>query len=264
MNELIIFLGRLHPLIIHFPIALIICVFLIEFWGIKRYPYLKQALPFLLAIASISAILACIFGWIWGEESSYQGQNAIYLWRHRWLGISTASFCLFSFILSLKYLPEDKNMNRWKNLFRGNLIIATLLVMITGHLGGMMIHGDDHYNVWAEEKKTSLDKPQVTTKKIDFKSQIEPIFKRSCAKKCHTPEKKKGELRLDKNKYALLGGENGPALVPGNKEKSLLYKRITLPHDHEDYMPSKGDPLTQAEVEIIGLWIDQGAPWPED
>ncbi|MCB9550854.1 MAG: hypothetical protein H6705_03020 [Myxococcales bacterium] len=38
--------------------------------------------------------------------------------------------------------------------------------------------------------------------------------------------------------------------------------RITLPPDHEDYMPSKGDPLTPAEVATLTRWVATGADWP--
>jgi len=58
---------------------------------------------------------------------------------------------------------------------------------------------------------------------------------------------------------AFKGGESGTSIVAGDKTKSELFKRISLPQEHEDYMPSKGRPLTKEEVTRIGKWIDEGA-----
>ena len=47
----------------------------------------------------------------------------------------------------------------------------------------------------------------------------------------------------------------------GSRADSLVFARISLPRDHDDFMPSKGQPLSEAEVELVGRWIDQGAAW---
>src|SRR3954467_15269329 len=75
--------------------------------------------------------------------------------------------------------------------------------------------------------------------KVDFAKQIEPIFKETCYS-CHGAEKQKGKLRLDSPAAFTKGGENGPVVTAGDPAKSDLYRRITLPHDHDDIMPPKG------------------------
>lgn len=102
---------------------------------------------------------------------------------------------------------------------------------------------------------------QAADKQIDFAKEIQPILEKSCVQ-CHGPEKHKGDLRLDSKEAALKGGKDGLALVPGDIAKSDLYRRITLPKDHEDVMPSKGDLLTKAQTDLIRDWITQGANWP--
>jgi mono/diheme cytochrome c family protein len=97
--------------------------------------------------------------------------------------------------------------------------------------------------------------------KVDFAKDIQPILQKSCFE-CHGAEKQKGKLRLDSKDAAFKGGESGPALVAGKADKSDLYRRITLPAGHDDIMPSKGDPLTKAQTDLIKAWIDQGADWP--
>jgi hypothetical protein len=57
------------------------------------------------------------------------------------------------------------------------------------------------------------------------------------------------------------GGENGKVIIPGDVEASELFRRITLPNEHDDFMPSEGKrPLTDQEVNIIEWWIISGTP----
>ncbi len=98
--------------------------------------------------------------------------------------------------------------------------------------------------------------------KVDFKKDIEPVLQQSCIK-CHGPEKQKGDLRLDSKAAAMKGGKDGLVITPGQGEKSELYRRISLPAGSDDIMPSKGDPLTKAQTDLIKQWINEGATWPE-
>ena len=103
---------------------------------------------------------------------------------------------------------------------------------------------------------------QAADKKVDFVKEIQPILEKSCIH-CHGPEKHKGDLRLDTKELALKGGKGGLAIAPGDSAKSDMYVRITLPKDHDDVMPSKGDLLTKAQTDLIRDWITQGANWPD-
>ena len=98
--------------------------------------------------------------------------------------------------------------------------------------------------------------------KVDFARDIQPILQKSCVE-CHGPEKPKAKLRLDSREAALKGGQDGVVLAPGKADESDLYRRITLPADHDDVMPNKGDLLTKAQTDLIRDWINQGAEWPE-
>ena len=60
---------------------------------------------------------------------------------------------------------------------------------------------------------------------------------------------------------AMRGGESGRVVVAGNTDLSELLRRISLPHDDEEFMPAEGKtPLTAEQVEIIRWWIAAGAP----
>ena len=102
--------------------------------------------------------------------------------------------------------------------------------------------------------------------KIDFENTIYPILKESCVK-CHGPDKKKNGkikkasagLRLDSLVGIMRGGESGEVIKKGNPDKSSLYNLTILDPDDDDIMPSKGDPLTKEQTELIKDWILQGA-----
>jgi mono/diheme cytochrome c family protein len=93
-----------------------------------------------------------------------------------------------------------------------------------------------------------------------FEQRIRPMLAEHCIE-CHGPEKQKGGLRVDSRTSLLHGGENGPAMVPGKPEASLLLKAISH-SDRELAMPSKKPRLPQPVIEDITRWIREGAPWP--
>jgi Protein of unknown function (DUF1553)/Protein of unknown function (DUF1549)/Planctomycete cytochrome C len=103
---------------------------------------------------------------------------------------------------------------------------------------------------------------QPRTSTVDFARDIRPILQTHCYE-CHGPAKSRGRLRLDVRASALKGGETGPAVIPGDSERSLLVRRI-LGLDGEDRMPKDGDPLPGDHIALIRAWIDQGAIWPGD
>ena len=94
--------------------------------------------------------------------------------------------------------------------------------------------------------------------KVDFANSIQGVFEARCID-CHGPKKQKGDLRLDSQEAAL-----AEVVKPGKSGESELYKHISLPADHEDRMPPKGDPLTKKQIAAIKQWIDEGANWPKE
>ena len=101
----------------------------------------------------------------------------------------------------------------------------------------------------------SLDRP------VDFITDIQPIFETNCTQ-CHNSKQSMNELRLDNREAALHGGKSGPAIIPGNGTASLLYRKVLGDADGSR-MPLTGE-LSKAQVELIRLWLDQGAKWPDD
>ena len=87
------------------------------------------------------------------------------------------------------------------------------------------------------------------------------IIETSCAE-CHSHKrgKMKGSLALDTLAMALEGGDTGPALVPGNAQKSLLIKAIHYT-DEDLQMPPKDKRLSAEDIATLEKWVVAGAPW---
>ncbi len=108
--------------------------------------------------------------------------------------------------------------------------------------------------------------PAPAEDKVHWEKDIWPFIERSCVE-CHKApyeeggkmKEPKAELRFDGAWAILKGGENGPVLVPGDPGESDMYFRVTLPEDDDDFMPSKGEVLTDTEKALLKSWIEQGA-----
>lgn len=93
-----------------------------------------------------------------------------------------------------------------------------------------------------------------------FESKVRPVLIKRCYE-CHSAEKKiKGGLNLDSRAGWQEGGDNGPAIVPGDLSKSLLIKAVRY-LDEDFAMPPKGR-LPTDEVAILEEWVKRGAPDP--
>ena len=95
-----------------------------------------------------------------------------------------------------------------------------------------------------------------------FEGRIRPVLADKCYK-CHSAqsEKVKGGLLLDSREDLLKGGKTGPAIVPGDPEKSLLIEAVR--YTNEDLqMPPKGEKLSGAQIADLTAWVKMGAPDP--
>ena len=100
---------------------------------------------------------------------------------------------------------------------------------------------------------------------VDFQREVRPILSDNCFQ-CHGPDKgtRMAELRLDTREGAFAKRPNGPAIVPGDLEASLLYPRIT--HENESMrMPPaySRKKLTKEQIDLLRRWIEQGASWDQ-
>ena len=91
----------------------------------------------------------------------------------------------------------------------------------------------------------------------EFAKEIAPILEQRCVQ-CHGDKQQLSDLRLDSRESLLRGGKHGPAIQPGNSEKSLLYRYIS--GQAKPRMPF-GSTLAPEEISTLKRWIDAGAEW---
>jgi len=92
-----------------------------------------------------------------------------------------------------------------------------------------------------------------------FEARVRPILVARCID-CHGPESQEAGLRLDARQFALQGGENGAAIIPGKPEAGL-FRRAIRREDGLEMPPD--EPLSDDEIAILERWLKLGAPWPQ-
>lgn len=235
--------GRMHPMFLHFPIVLLLLSFF-TFWMPEKSQN-KDWFSLLRLVASVSAIVTAIMGVLLSLED---GRSGTTLQWHKWTGASIAilSYLFYSFH------PFFSN----KFIGRPFTIIASLCIIIAGHFGATLTHGNNYLfaPVDTEEKKVvSIDKAIV------FDDVIKPIFEKKCFS-CHGEESMKGGLMLADSAGITYGGKTGPLFIPGNPDSSLLIHRILLPTDDKKHMPPVSKPaLANDEINLLKEWIKSGA-----
>ncbi|HEY6167787.1 MAG TPA: PSD1 and planctomycete cytochrome C domain-containing protein [Verrucomicrobiae bacterium] len=96
-----------------------------------------------------------------------------------------------------------------------------------------------------------------------FEKKIRPVLVDKCYS-CHSAkaEKVKGGLLLDTREATLKGGDTGPAVTPGDLEKSLLVKAIRYTDDDLKMPPKKEGKLPADQIADLEHWVTIGAPDP--
>lgn len=261
--------GRSHVVMVHFPVALLMLMALIEILRWRRPSgSMDQTVAIIAVVAALSAIASVAQGLVLdGDSSDGQSEYARTLALHKWLGITTAVFAVAAAAVALRrQLGDTLGLSR---LYRALVLPGAALVSLTGHYGGMAVHGKDYLPImpWelmgigrSEEKPADPAAVADIPEKIDFWRDVDPIFKKACYE-CHDAKEQKGELRMDSREFQLKGGEGGPSIIPGDSKKSLTMIRIRG-EGEDPRMPKKKPPLSERETAIIAKWIDQGAEWP--
>jgi mono/diheme cytochrome c family protein/uncharacterized membrane protein len=268
------FLGHLHPLLVHFPVSLLVLAAAIELFSFRNFNgALRPAIRLLLYAGAASAILSVICGLLLNSTETYGSES---LQLHQWTGIAVA--VLAPVAAYLHYLIVQKNKTSLINVFRSILFLTTTGVAVASHLGANITHGDQYLSAvlpWSDayknkaKTKTTLialrdQGPAVFTpnQQLEIYTQVKTIFAHNCYS-CHGAEKIKGDLRLDAKKFAFRGGKSGKDIITGDPHNSEIIRRLNLPAEHKEAMPSKGKRLTEDEIALVSLWIEKGAVWPD-
>jgi Protein of unknown function (DUF1553)/Protein of unknown function (DUF1549)/Planctomycete cytochrome C len=93
-----------------------------------------------------------------------------------------------------------------------------------------------------------------------FETKVRPVLAGTC-QRCHGDKKTGNGLRVDSREALLKGGDSGPAVVPGDPDRSLLIRAIRRTNPDIKMPPDK--PLPESAVNDLSAWVKQGAAWPK-
>jgi uncharacterized membrane protein len=259
--DFLLFLGRLHPLLVHLPIGMIVALAALELAALlPRCKNANVSAGFLLALAAPLAVATALCGWLLARGGGYDAQ--LLAW-HKWLGTATAAGAVLAGILYWrKKLPA----------YRICLFATAGVLMAAGHLGGSLTHGSDYLTEYAPAfvKKFlgGANGGKVAAPAFSgevqqwpvFAGVIAPVLQKKCIA-CHGPEKSKAGLRLDSLAALKDGSDDGPVVQTGDAAHSPLVQRLLLPADNDDHMPPAGKPqATAAEIALLKWWVNAGLP----
>ncbi len=242
------FIGKLHPLLLHLPIGVLI-------YTAMHWLYARVVLPadrqpdftFALGLGSLSAIFSAISGWMLAREGGYDLE--LLDW-HKYLGIATA-------VMSLGLLWAYRRIQS-SNVFGAILFAFMGLLTATGHYGGSLTHGVDFLSASAKTTPVQID--DINEAHV-FSTLVMPIIEKKCVS-CHNPQKSKGDLLLHNLEGWLAGGDNGEVVKAGFSLESSLINRIFLPKEDEKHMPPDGKlQLTNDERVFLKWWVDSMATY---
>lgn len=243
--------GRMHPLLLHFPIAAII---LYAFWAVMKKNASSEGssgapdADDILLVGCFTAALSALMGLVLSKEGGYS-EDAV--WWHKWAGVLTAtgSYAWYTF---------REKLARHSVTSKAVPVAMVLLITLAGHRGANITHGEDF--VLAPIRPDNSFKNIPFDEALVFEHVIQPVLKEKC-QSCHNSTKAKGELVMETPATILAGGKNGPLWDTLDYQASLLLKRIHLPEAEEEHMPPKGKPqLTDEEKELLEAWLAAGAP----
>ncbi|TVR17580.1 MAG: hypothetical protein EA401_00345 [Planctomycetota bacterium] len=288
-------LGRLHVVLIHLPLGLLAGVVLLRLlsaWYGERY---RSALPALMWLCAIGGLAAAAAGWILfiGEGNQW---GALGSW-HQWLGTALA----LVLIATAWAMHCVFTAGSWTSSIAADigLVCCAVLAAITGHYGGQMTHGRNylfggsssslaatadpspspstnapavapiviHSDTDAAEQESHDDNDQAEdTAEVDYQAlwrAAEKVIINHC-EECHNSDRARGYLNLERYDLIMRGGSSGPAVRPGEPQRSPLLTLAELPEDNWDRMPPDGPPLKENELDALRQWIIHGAPGPEN
>jgi mono/diheme cytochrome c family protein/uncharacterized membrane protein len=142
LEKLTHWLGKFHPPSVHFPIALITAAAVAELLRMAtRNPAFDAISRFCICLGALTAVTAGILGWFLGGFRLYDASWV--MMTHRWLGTSTVACS--GLLLVLSELSRSRDRRKTRICFRATLVLAVMLVSVTGFLGGAVVFGLNHY-----------------------------------------------------------------------------------------------------------------------
>ncbi|HVZ26670.1 MAG TPA: c-type cytochrome domain-containing protein [Sediminibacterium sp.] len=247
--HLLDFFGHLHPVLVHLPIGFLILAIILQ-WMQSRseFQVTQPVVRLIYLLGFFSSLITIGSGLQLGSSGEYDADTLIW---HEWMGFGVAITAGVSFMYT-----RDLN----KPASKAISVLLCCLLIITGHLGGTLTHGEGFltkgiFSADSTSQKHTRKPIASLPDALVYPDLVSPILTDKCGG-CHSAIKQKGGLRLDGPEWIRKGGKDGPVFLDGNPEKSALYTRVILDPLEEKHMPPKGKPqLTENEIRILHWWI---------
>ena len=242
--------GRMHPLLLHLPIGLLVISFIL--WMAKNNieeESFRKIFVLVLCITTFTASLTALMGFFLSKEGGYDEATLL---KHKVLGVTTA---VLSYLLLWVYRAGMAK----KFGFGTTVAIAVITMIIGSHYGANLTHGEGFVFQPMQDEGEKMVEEVITDSSALYAAAIKPILRSKCFS-CHNEKKKKGELVMTTEEKILQGGKNGPIWKSGDALNSHIIQNINLPEGDKKHMPPKGKPqLSQEETELLFTWIQSGA-----
>lgn len=259
LSDFGMFWGRLHPIMVHFPVALIVVLLaLLILVRFDRFSGAKSLLPVVLWATFGSCLLAVWMGLSLEQDGRAAGEM---LDEHKLQGIIMTA--LVGLALLGYYFIEKK-----RELYVLTMsILACLMSVVTGHHGGAITHGETYLSavspgwlggeeVHAKEREWKIEGNPDSISVLE--GMIHPILRSKC-QRCHQTGNKFGGLNVESLDSLLAGGKSGVLWEAGSPHNSRLIHRVSLPQENPEFMPPSGEPLSYQEMRLLAWWIEEGA-----
>ncbi|MDD4050522.1 MAG: hypothetical protein PHR28_01305 [candidate division Zixibacteria bacterium] len=138
--------GKLHPVVVHFPIALVITA---TFFSLRAIMQKKQSYDHisyrLMYLAALSGVVTVLFGLAAGAGSSWPALLAGYFSWHRFFGLTAGTWTILS--ATAGFVAERGGSIRLRRLYHAMLFINVVIIGITGHLGATLVYDPDYFKL---------------------------------------------------------------------------------------------------------------------
>ncbi|MGV3602123.1 MAG: chitobiase/beta-hexosaminidase C-terminal domain-containing protein [Dyadobacter fermentans] len=243
-------IGRMHPLVLHFPLVVLI---LYSLWVLvvdkKESPRWNGELAdSLLIIGTLTAAVAAFSGFVLSKEEGYESDTL--LW-HKWLGVAIS-------VASIAWYGFRNALAPWQ--WHSKLVAGSFLVLlfVGGHLGGNLTHGEDF--LISPLGPSADEPPQVDLEEaMVYEHLVKPVLDQKCLS-CHNAEKSKGDLQMQTQALLTKGGKSGVLWDTTKADLGLLISRLHLPLEDKKHMPPRGKvQLTDEEMVLLAAWVKSGS-----
>ena len=241
--------GRMHPMVLHFPIVLLVFAWPLYLWQHRNGDNsVHEGLEILLLFTVLFSTVTALSGLFLSTEGGYDPDT---LFRHRAAGMATVVFaCAIWFVYTR---PGRSSLP-----FHIASGLAMFFLFAGSHLGAELTHGENFLTA-PLDKNTAPNKIKVTDSTAVYAGVISPIMASKCYA-CHDAKRAKGGLVMTDDGKFLKGGKNGAPFKAFKPEESLLIQRMRLPSDDKKHMPPADRPqLDAAELALLHDWVLSGA-----